>query len=181
MSIRGISILLTGPSLIQFSSEGQTQHKYKYENLHKNTLKIVLHNKNPFNWVNRQPVSLFCPLTLHQGENSLSIPIMCGNSRAKLYYFNNPGWLAALLPLLKYSASFSWDMNVEYSGFFSFSFKCFWRKQKSKHLVSSATTPFESTNCMESRNLSHDVESLKLRQQNADNSSYCYSHTLRYS
>jgi hypothetical protein len=48
-------------------------------------------------------------------------------------------------------------------------------------LVSSATTPFESTNGMESRNLSYDVESLKLRQQNADNSSHCYSHTLRYS
>lgn len=64
--------------------------------------------------------------------------------------------------------------------FLKLSFTYFWRWQKSLEYLVTSITHFESTYWMASLNLPHDVGSLKLRQQNADSSSYCFIHTFKY-
>jgi hypothetical protein len=46
----------------------------------RNILKIALYSANSSSCVRRRPVPLFCPLTLHQGENS-TFPLCAGISK----------------------------------------------------------------------------------------------------
>ena len=70
----------------------------------------------------------------HQEENSTA-PLCARITKQNCNNFNNFGWLAAILPLVKCFAHFLWDMRKKTLDSFFFYFSCIFLNNKTHHNI----------------------------------------------
>jgi len=109
---------------------------------------------------------VLCSLSIgpHQEGNSTS-PLCAGITKQNCNNFNNLGWSAAVLPLVKHFAHFLWDMRKGNYGFFFIFLIYIFLDNKTHHNIPDHLQKYLWSVHIkwQGQNYPHDVESLKIR------------------